>query len=96
MCLTHTLHDALPILGREHAHPRAYGTFPHILRKYVREEHKLTLEDAIRKFSALPSQRLRLEGRGLLRVGMWADVTIFDPSDRKSTRLEIQSHVNLV
>jgi len=68
------------ILGREHAHPRAYGTFPRILRRYVREEHKLTLEDAIRKFSALPSQRLRLEGRGLLRVGMWADVTIFDPA----------------
>lgn len=68
------------ILGREHAHPRAYGTFPHILRQYVREEHKLTLEDAIRKFSALPSQRLHLEGRGLLRVGMWADVTIFDPA----------------
>ncbi|HVH71795.1 MAG TPA: D-aminoacylase [Candidatus Dormibacteraeota bacterium] len=68
------------ILGREHAHPRAYGTFPRILRKYVREEHKLTLEDAIRKFSALPAQRLRLEGRGVLRVGMWADVTIFDPA----------------
>ena len=49
-------------------------------RKYVREEHKLPLEDAICKFSALPSQRLRLEGRGLLRVGMWADVTIFDPA----------------
>ena len=68
------------ILGREHAHPRAYGTFPRILRKYVREEHKLALEDAIRKFSALPSQRLRLEGRGLLRIGMWADITIFDPA----------------
>lgn len=68
------------ILGREHAHPRAYGTFPRILRKYVREEHKLTLDDAIRKFSALPAQRLRLEGRGLLRVGMWADVTVFDPA----------------
>ena len=68
------------ILGREHAHPRAYGTFPRILRKYVREEHKLTLEDAIRKFSALPSQRLRLAGRGLLRPGMWADVAVFDPA----------------
>jgi N-acyl-D-amino-acid deacylase len=68
------------ILGREHSHPRAYGTFPRILRKYVREERKLTLEDAIRKFSALPAQRLRLEGRGLLRVGMWADITIFDPA----------------
>jgi N-acyl-D-amino-acid deacylase len=67
------------ILGRDHPHPRAYGTFPRILRKYVREEHKLTLEDAIRKFSALPAQRLRLEGRGLLRAGMWADVVIFDP-----------------
>src|SRR5438876_11009849 len=41
------------ILGREHPHPRAYGTFPRILRKYVREEHKLTLEDAVRKFTAL-------------------------------------------
>jgi dihydroorotase/N-acyl-D-amino-acid deacylase len=68
------------ILGRDHPHPRAYGTFPRILRKYVREEHKLTLEDAIRKFSALPSQRLRLEGRGLLRAGMWADIVIFDPA----------------
>jgi dihydroorotase/N-acyl-D-amino-acid deacylase len=68
------------ILGRDNPHPRAYGTFPRILRKYVREEHKLTLEDAIRKFSALPSQRLRLEGRGLLRAGMWADVVIFDPA----------------
>jgi dihydroorotase/N-acyl-D-amino-acid deacylase len=68
------------ILGREHSHPRAYGTFPRILRKYVREERKLTLEDAIRKFSALPAQRLRLEGRGLLRAGMWADITIFDPA----------------
>ena len=68
------------ILGREHSHPRAYGTFPRILRKYVREEHKLALEDAIRKFTALPSQRLHLESRGLLRVGMSADVTIFDPA----------------
>jgi dihydroorotase/N-acyl-D-amino-acid deacylase len=68
------------ILGRDHPHPRAYGTFPRILRKYVREERKLTLEDAIRKFSALPGQRLRLEGRGLLRTGMWADVVIFDPA----------------
>jgi N-acyl-D-amino-acid deacylase len=68
------------ILGRDHPHPRAYGTFPRILRKYVREEHQLSLEDAIRKFSALPSQRLRLEGRGLLRASMWADVVIFDPA----------------
>ena len=68
------------LLAREHPHPRAYGTFPRILRKYVREEHKLTLEDAIRKFSALPAQRMRLGDRGLLREQMWADVVVFDPA----------------
>ena len=68
------------ILGMEHPHPRAYGTFPRILRKYVREEKKLTLEDAIRKFSALPAQRMRLTDRGVLKAGMWADVVIFDPA----------------
>jgi len=67
------------ILGEEHTHPRAYGTFPRILRKYVREEKKLTLEDAIRKFSALPAQRMRLTDRGVLKQGMWADVVVFDP-----------------
>jgi len=68
------------ILGQEHPHPRAYGTFPRILRKYVREDKALTLEDAIRKFSALPAQRLRLTNRGVLKAGMWADVVIFDPA----------------
>ncbi|HMD21980.1 MAG TPA: D-aminoacylase, partial [Alloacidobacterium sp.] len=61
-------------LGQEHPHPRAYGTFPRILRKYVREEHVLTLEDAIRKFTALPAQRMRFTDRGVLKKGMWADV----------------------
>jgi N-acyl-D-amino-acid deacylase len=68
------------LLGKEHPHPRAYGTFPRVLRKYVREEHALTLEDAIRKFSALPAQRLRLTDRGVLKQGMAADVVIFDPA----------------
>ena len=68
------------ILGKEHPHPRAYGTFPRILRKYVREEKKLTLEDAIRKFAALPAQRMRLTDRGVLKQGMWADIVIFDPA----------------
>jgi len=67
------------ILGKEHPHPRAYGTFPRILRKYVREEKKLTLEDAIRKFSALPAAQMRLADRGLLKSGLWADIVIFDP-----------------
>jgi N-acyl-D-aspartate/D-glutamate deacylase len=68
------------ILGQDHPHPRAYGTFPRILRKYVREEKRLSLEDAIRKFSSLPAQRMRLGDRGVLKAGMWADLVVFDPA----------------
>jgi len=50
------------------------------LRKYVREDRLLTLEDAIRKFSALPAERMRLADRGVLKNGMWADVVVFDPA----------------
>jgi dihydroorotase/N-acyl-D-amino-acid deacylase len=66
-------------LGKQHPHPRAYGTFPRILRKYVREDKILTLPDAIRKFTALPAQRMRLTDRGVLKKGLWADIVIFDP-----------------
>jgi len=69
------------LLGQEHPHPRAYGTFPRILRKYVREDHALRLEDAIRKFSALPAQKMRFADRGVLKEGMWADVVVFDPNE---------------
>jgi len=69
------------LLGQEHPHPRAYGTFPRILRKYVREDHALTLEDAIRKFSSLAAQKMRLADRGVLKEGMWADVVVFDPKE---------------
>ena len=68
------------ILGEEHPHPRAYGTFPRILGKYVREERRLSLEDAIRKFSALAAERMRLTDRGVLKAGMWADIVVFDPA----------------
>ena len=68
------------LLGKAHPHPRAYGTFPRVLSKYVREDKALTLEDAIRKFSALPAQRMRLTDRGVLKAGMWADVVVFDPA----------------
>jgi dihydroorotase/N-acyl-D-amino-acid deacylase len=67
-------------LGQAHPHPRAYGTFPRILSKYVREDKALSLEDAIRKFTALPAQRMRLTDRGVLKTGMWADVVVFDPA----------------
>jgi N-acyl-D-aspartate/D-glutamate deacylase len=60
------------------AHPRAYGNFPRVIARYVRDEHVLTLPDAIRKMTGWPSDRMRLANRGLIRDGQWADVTIFD------------------
>ncbi len=59
-------------------HPRSYGTFPRILARYVRDRGTLELEDAIRKMTSWPATRMRLEGRGLIREGMWADLVIFD------------------
>ena len=66
-------------LGESKSHPRAYGSFARILGKYVREEHNLRLEDAIRKFTSLPAQREKLDHRGLLRPDYFADITIFNP-----------------
>jgi N-acyl-D-amino-acid deacylase len=68
-------------LGQEHPHPRAYATFPRILRKYVHDEHLLMLPDAIRKFTSLPAQRMGFSDRGVLKVGMWADIDVFDPDE---------------
>jgi N-acyl-D-amino-acid deacylase len=64
----------------EFTHPRSYGTYPRILGKYVRDEHVLTLEDAIRKMSGAVADRLLIRDRGLLREGMFADVVVFDPA----------------
>jgi N-acyl-D-amino-acid deacylase len=66
-------------LSESKTHPRAWGTFPRILGKYVREEKVLRLEEAIRKFTSLPAQRMKLRDRGLLRPGFYADITIFNP-----------------
>lgn len=66
-------------LGKEYPHPRAYGTFPRIIRKFVREERRLTLEEAIRKFTSLPASRMGIADRGVLKTGIWADVVVFDP-----------------
>jgi dihydroorotase/N-acyl-D-amino-acid deacylase len=66
-------------LAEGKAHPRAYGSFPRILGKYVREQHVLTMEEAIRKFTSLAAQRVHLRERGELRPGWFADITIFDP-----------------
>ncbi len=61
-------------------HPRAYGSFPRILAKYVRQDKLLSLEDAVRKMTSLPAQRVGLKERGILKPGFYADVVIFDPA----------------
>ncbi len=61
-------------------HPRAYGNFARLLAKYVRDEKRLTLGEAVRRLSALPSQNLGLHDRGLLKPGYFADVVVFDPA----------------
>ena len=71
--------------GKDYTHPRAYGTFPRILGLYVRQLHLMPLEFAIRKMTSLAAQRVGIADRGLLRPGMAADITVFDPetvSDR--------------
>jgi N-acyl-D-aspartate/D-glutamate deacylase len=64
--------------GREH--PRAFGTFPRILGRYVRQDSVITLEFAIRKMTSLAAQRVGLNDRGLLKPGFFADITVFDPA----------------
>jgi dihydroorotase/N-acyl-D-amino-acid deacylase len=73
------------ILGKAHPHPRAYGTFPQIIQKYVGQQHALTLPDAIRKFTSLPAQRMGLTQRGVIKVGMYADLVVFDPDKVRDT-----------
>ena len=67
-------------LSESKSHPRAWGSFPRILGKYVRDQHLLTLEEAIRKMTSKAATRVHLNDRGILRPGMIADITIFDPA----------------
>lgn len=68
------------ILSHDQVHPRVYGSFTRVLGRYVRQQHVLRLEDAIRKMTSQPAQRVGLTDRGLLRPGMTADITVFDPN----------------
>ena len=70
----------IPIFGQAHPHPRSYGTFARVLAVYVREKKTITLEEAVRKMTSFPASRLRLPDRGVLRVGMKADIAVFDPA----------------
>jgi dihydroorotase/N-acyl-D-amino-acid deacylase len=67
-------------MSESKSHPRAWGSFPRILGHYVRDEHVLTLEEAIRKMTSKAAARVHLADRGILRPGMAADIAIFDPA----------------
>ena len=66
-------------LSTTKAHPRAFGTFPRILAEYVRTEHTMPLEEAVRKITSLAASRVGIMDRGILRPGMMADIALFDP-----------------
>jgi dihydroorotase/N-acyl-D-amino-acid deacylase len=82
----------------EHPHPRAFGSFPRILCRYVRERRVITLEDAIRKFTSLPAARMGIADRGVVKAGMFADLTIFNPNtvcDRATFVAPVQTAVGI-
>ena len=68
---------------RSNAHPRAYGNFARVLGKYCRDEKLISLQEAIRKLTKLPSTNLKIPKRGELKVGNYADIVIFDPAKVK-------------
>jgi dihydroorotase/N-acyl-D-amino-acid deacylase len=79
----------IPVFGQAAPHPRSYGTFTRVLGVYVREKKVLTLEEAVRRMSGFPAQRLKLWDRGLLRPGMKADVVVFD-AEKVADRAEYE------
>jgi N-acyl-D-aspartate/D-glutamate deacylase len=68
------------VFGRAAPHPRSYGTFARVLGEYVREQKVISLEEAVRKMTSVPAQRVGLQDRGLIRPGMKADIAVFDPA----------------
>ena len=81
MGLPYTMHasdGSVQIMGRGVPHPRNYGTFPRVIAHYVRNRGVIPIEEAVRKMTSLPAQVFRIRERGMLREGMYADITVFD------------------
>lgn len=95
MRLPYNMHGSdggIQVFGRGVPHPRNYGTFPRVIDHYVREKGVLSLEEAIRKMTSLPAQSFRLENRGLIKAGMYADLTIFEYSSFKDNSTFEEPH----
>lgn len=73
-------------------HPRSYGTFPRVFSKYVRDEKVISMEEAVRKMTALPAARLGLTDRGMLRKGFFADLVVFDEQRIGDTNSYLEPH----
>jgi len=80
------------VLGRGKPHPRSYGTYPRVLGRYVQDRKLLTTEEAIRKMTSLPAQRLGLQDRGLVKEGMCADIVVFNPRKVRDTATFTDPH----
>jgi N-acyl-D-amino-acid deacylase len=80
------------IFLKSNPHPRAYGSFARVLGKYVRDEKVITLQDAIRKLAALPATNLRIDRRGKLEKGFYADVVVFDPDTVQDHATFVEPH----
>jgi len=87
------MHAPFGPLGAGKPHPRCYGAFPRYIRRYVREEKVLTLEEAVRRMTSMPASRMGLQDRGLLLEGMKADITVFDPENVKDLSTFENPHV---
>ncbi|MEX1062262.1 MAG: amidohydrolase family protein, partial [Balneolaceae bacterium] len=73
-------------------HPRTYGTFARLLGKYVRDENLISLEEAIHRLTGMPAERLKIENRGRLQPGYFADVVIFDPETIEDKATYVEPH----
>jgi N-acyl-D-amino-acid deacylase len=95
MRLPYTMHASdggVQVMGRGVPHPRNYGTFPRVVSHYVRDRGVISIEEAIRKMTSLPAQLFRIRERGMIREGMYADITIFDNTSFKDKATFGQPH----
>ncbi len=95
MSLPYTMHASdggVQIVGRGVPHPRNYGTFPRVIAHYVRDRGVIPIEEAVRKMTSLPAQVFRIRERGMLREGMYADITVFDGKSIKDQATFAEPH----
>lgn len=95
MKLPYTMHasdGSVQVLGRGVPHPRNYGTFPRVIAQYVRDKGIITIEEAVRKMTSMPAQVFRIRNRGMLREGMYADITVFDYRSFRDQATFVEPH----